>query len=140
MNSSKQPIGYKLTAAREDLSLSIEDVVSILKIKQKTIQALEEDAYPNQVIDIFTKGQLVSYCKLLKIEPQIMLNTLEAKGYDFQSEATVIMKKSYILPPKYKKICMGILALLAFIWMIPESHEEKATFTQPLIQDYNYEY
>lgn len=140
MNSSKQPIGYRLTSAREQLSLSIDDVVSILKIKAKVIIALEQDAYPNQMIDIFTKGQLVSYCKLLKIEPQIILNTLEAKGYDFQADNPTLEPNKRKFNPLLKKLIIGMGIILAIIGIIPTHQEETATFTQPLIKDYNYEY
>lgn len=137
MNISKVPVGYRLTQARKSLSLSIDDVVSILKIKQKAISMMEEDKYPHQAIDVFTKGQLVGYCRLLKLDPQLIINLLEAKGYDFPlNESTKIDLPKRRYP---KKLLIAIVLIGLLFYFIPETSTQTHQVTQPLKRDLQYE-
>mgnify|MGYP001193867545 CR=1 FL=1 len=142
MTSNILPVGHKLTSAREALMLSVADVVAILKIKEPIISMLEQDSYPEQMIDIFTKGQLVAYCKLLKLDSQVILNSLEAKGYDFKKDTREPIKTTHTkTPSKHLKpiAFLGIL-LTAYLFLQPSQEKKATTFTQPIIQSKHYEH
>ncbi len=139
--TSTLPIGNQLRDARDAQSLGVHDIEAILKIKATVIDMLESDDYQSQKIDVFTKGQLISYCKLLNINPQKIINCLEAKGYDFptiQKAEPVMTKKSY---PINLKILLPVFVLIIFIYALTGTEEvsEQPRFTQPLKQESYYD-
>ena len=146
MNNA-EPIGKQLQKARDALSLALHDVEAILKIKAPVIQMLENDAYPSQNIDVFVKGQLISYCKLLNINAQTIINCLEAKGYDFplgqqppQNTHSKPSNKSskrilFIMICSLIMICM----LISIVSSSSTSAPSKPSFTQPIKLEPHYD-
>ena len=141
MSNDTLPVGQDLRLAREALSLSISDVIAILKIKQQVIEMIESDQYPEQTIDIFIKGHIVTYSKLLKINPQTIINKLEAKGYDFpiQKSKEPSSKKKQ---PSRKKFQLLILMIIGYSFIQsfnvqPTKKERK--ITPPMLQEKYYE-
>ncbi|MEC7030191.1 MAG: helix-turn-helix transcriptional regulator [Pseudomonadota bacterium] len=142
MNSS-HPIGRQLAQARSAQSLAIHDIEAILKIKPAVIEMLESDQYPSQNIDVFLKGQLISYCKLLNINPQTIINCLEAKGYDFPlgqqtpKEAPKAKQKSFKLAAALPIISI----IMVYIAFTGSDSPEKAQhqFTQPIKIEQHYD-
>ena len=141
MNS--EPIGKQLQAARDAQSLAIYDIEAILKIKAPVIEMLENDLYPSQNIDVFIKGQLISYCKLLNINPQTIINCLESKGYDFPLSE---QKQTATQAPQPKRripvITLSVLAVLILYFAFTGTQEQdqaKPLFTQPLKIEQHYD-
>lgn len=124
MSGQHTPIGQQFIETRERLSLSLDDIVSILRIKPQVLQIIEQDAYPSQEIDIFLKGYIVTYSRLLKIDPQTILNQLEAKGYNFPKD---IMKEKRKERSQKSNYLWGIpvVVFLLFILMPKSQQEEK---------------
>lgn len=141
MNS--EPIGRQLQAARDAQSLAIYDVEAILKIKAPVIEMLENDLYPSQNIDVFIKGQLISYCKLLNVNSQTIINCLESKGYDFPLGEK---KQPSSQPPRPKRklpvMTLSGLAAIILYYAFTGSQEPTPTkplFTQPLTIEQHYD-
>ena len=141
MSNDTIPVGQDLKLAREALSLSISDVIAILKIKQQVIEIIESDQYPEQTLDIFIKGHIVTYSKLLKVNPQTIINKLEAKGYDFpikqNNENNTIQKTT-----STRKIQALLLIVLGYIiiqsiHITPQTNTRK--ITPPMLQEKYYE-
>ena len=94
---------------------------------------IENDSYPSQTIDIFLKGHIMAYCKLLKVNPQTIINHLEAKGYDFPKQRvpevkTPTKKKSY----KWWVIWISIPIAIAL--MLPTADTKPTNeITRPII-------
>jgi cytoskeleton protein RodZ len=80
----QQPImsvGSQLRAAREQLGLSVDDVVSKIKLAPRQITALEADDFKVLPETAFVRGFVRSYAKLLQLDPQPLLDALPtAKG------------------------------------------------------------
>ncbi|MCP8351858.1 helix-turn-helix domain-containing protein [Candidatus Synchoanobacter obligatus] len=142
MAKNNTPVGQELAHTRDLLSLSVQEVMSILKMKESTIQMLEKDLYPSQNIDVFTKAHLVSYCKVLNINAQTMINKLEAKGYNFPSAKTVKeqpeLSKSY--GRKKQTIALGIFIIYMGMYLMSKPAETvEHTIASPLTSEVLYE-
>ena len=141
--TNSEPIGKQLKAARDAQSLAVYDVEAILKIKAPVIEMLENDLYPSQNIDVFIKGQLISYCKLLNINSQTIINCLESKGYDFplgeKKEApTQTAKPKRRIPV----VTLSFLVALILYFSFTGSQEQaphQPLFTQPLKIEQHYD-
>jgi cytoskeleton protein RodZ len=66
-----------LSAAREELNLSVSDVARHLKLSPAQVEALEEGAYDRLPGRVFVRGFLRNYAKLLGIDPQPLLRSIE---------------------------------------------------------------
>jgi cytoskeleton protein RodZ len=69
--------GALLAAAREELNLSVSDVARHLKLSPAQVEALEEDAFDRLPGRVFVRGFLRNYAKLLGIDPQPLLRTID---------------------------------------------------------------
>ena len=142
MNSETAPIGHELKIARETLALTINDVMAILKIKPQVVEMIEGDHYPNQTLDVFTKGHIVAYSKLLKVNPQTIINKLEAKGYDFPApkQANEAEEKPKSLSFPKKPLIIGGLAIYAFISLVSyQKPKQERSITPPVLQGTYYQ-
>ena len=138
MNERQIPIGQQLVEASKKQSLSRDDILSILKIRAHILDIIEKDQYPSQEIDVFLKGHIVAYCRLLKITPQTILNQLEAKGYDFSKP------KKNKRPIDNRRNKYWLLLLIPFVMLLllissePRT-QKKHKIVQPLSLEYQYE-
>ena len=71
--------GGVLTAARHALDLSVTDVARHLKLSPAQVEALEQGAYDRLPGRVFVRGFLRNYAKLLGIDPQPLLRSIEAE-------------------------------------------------------------
>ena len=131
-------VGYLLTKAREEQSLSIDEVVSILKVRRQIIDTIENDGYTDQRIDVYFRGHIVAYCRLLNLNHKNILNNLEAKGYDlYQQEtpkATPNSKKGH--SPKIMLSLTFVCILMTIYHYLPaaSSPQQRSSVTKPFIQ------
>jgi cytoskeleton protein RodZ len=72
-------VGRTLAAAREDMNLSVSDVARHLKISPAQVEALEKGAYERLPGRVFVRGFLRNYAKLLGLEPEPLLRSIEAQ-------------------------------------------------------------
>lgn len=130
--SSTTPIGQQLIEGRQSIGLSRADVISILRIREQILDIIEGDLYPEQTIDVFLKGHIVAYCRLIKITPQTILNQLESKGYDFPRPLARNLEDK----PKrklHKHLWILPVGLIVF-WIlssIPSTSEPARSIAQP---------
>jgi cytoskeleton protein RodZ len=69
--------GAVLAAAREELNLSIAEVARHLKLSPAQVEALEAGAYDRLPGRVFVRGFLRNYAKLLGIDPEPLLRSIE---------------------------------------------------------------
>lgn len=72
-------VGLLLRKAREARGLSVADVVSALKYSPRQIEALEADEMPLAPGNVFVRGIVRSYARLLKLDPEPLLALIEAE-------------------------------------------------------------
>ncbi|MFA6971767.1 MAG: RodZ domain-containing protein [Gallionella sp.] len=75
-DATRPSVGALLRAGRERLGLSIEDVVTKIKLAPRQIVALEADDFQALPETTFLRGFVRSYAKLLQLEVQPLLDAL----------------------------------------------------------------
>jgi cytoskeleton protein RodZ len=71
--------GSVLAAARHALNLSVNDVARHLKLSPAQVEALEQGTYERLPGRVFVRGFLRNYAKLLGIDPQPLLRSIESE-------------------------------------------------------------
>lgn len=66
-------IGYKLKKAREKKGYSLEDIQNITKLRMKYIKAIEENDFSVFSGDIYAKGSIRNYAKIVGLDPGELL-------------------------------------------------------------------
>jgi cytoskeleton protein RodZ len=103
--------GRILRAAREELNYSIEQVAQELHLRPSVVLAMEEEKYDDFSSDVFLKGYFRSYCRLVNLHEQRMVDLLESqlqglkKGID---DAAQLIKKDK-QAKKQKKVLIGLV-------------------------------
>lgn len=130
MSDSQILVGQQLAEARLNQGLSREDVISILRIRESILDTIESDDYPEQVIDVFMKGHIETYCRLLKKNPQTILNQLESKGYDFPKPLAREVKEARRFQFNFRYLLPLVFFALLMLFS-PSSNEPKRNITKP---------
>lgn len=136
MSGQKYPVGQQFIDARNQMGLSREDVLSVLRIRESLLDIMEKDHYPNRVIDVFLKGHLSTYAKFLKINPQTILNQLESKGYDFPEPLATKDRKKQVKRKNYSFTMIVIGFCLVLLFLSREPQEETRVIAKPYYQEY----
>jgi cytoskeleton protein RodZ len=74
-----ESIGAQLARAREERGLAISDVAQQLKFAPRQLEALEQDKFEQLPGGTFVRGMVRSYARLLKIEPEPLLDALSGR-------------------------------------------------------------
>lgn len=69
--------GLILKSAREEMSLSLEQVASDLHLRPAVVRAIEEEDYDEFSSDVFLKGYFRTYCRLVNLHEARMMDVLE---------------------------------------------------------------
>jgi cytoskeleton protein RodZ len=73
-------LGLLLRKAREARGLSVTDVVQTLKFSSRQIEAIESDDVEALPGSVFVRGLIRSYARLLKLDPEPLLDVLDASA------------------------------------------------------------
>jgi cytoskeletal protein RodZ len=69
--------GLILKSAREEMSLSLEQVAHKLHLRPAVVKAIEEENYNEFSSDVFLKGYFRTYCRLVNLHEARMMDVLE---------------------------------------------------------------
>ncbi|MEM7196129.1 MAG: helix-turn-helix domain-containing protein [Pseudomonadota bacterium] len=69
--------GQILSSRRQSWDVSVEDIAANLNLGVETIEAIEQDAYDRLPGSTFVKGYIRSYAKLLELDAEKVLETLD---------------------------------------------------------------
>jgi len=130
--------GRILRAAREELNYSLDQVAQELHLRPSVVLAMEEEKYDDFSSDVFLKGYFRSYCRLVNLHEERMVDLLESqlKGLqkDIEDAAHLIKKEKQV--KKQKKAFIGLLlaALIVGIFSFLISLFYKGDDTAGLIE------
>lgn len=86
-------IGEKLRQARESASYSVAYVAGQTHLKEQVILALENDQFDQLPNDVFIKGYIRSYAKLLELDPKELLSSyLSDRGLETETVVPQVKK------------------------------------------------
>ena len=136
MNQDNKPVGREISLAREAKDLTIEQACQLLKIRPEQMQIIEHDNYGSDHLDTYQIGYIQAYCKLVKLDAQVIINRLEAKGYYLVKpqqchEAKPIKKRS-----KTPMILVAS-ATLAYFLLGNKPAEQVSTYQAPVPFNYD---
>lgn len=117
--TSSQP-GLILKTAREEMSLSIEQVAQELHLRPAVVKALEEENYSEFNSDVFLKGYFRTYCRLVKLHEDRMVEILD-KQLGLIKDKTESAREQEIkalLSRKRRKTVVTILVFLVCAGLI----------------------
>ena len=121
-------IGVELRTAREALGLGLGQVAQQLKFAPRQLEALEEERFDQLPGGTFARGMVRSYARLLKLDPEPLVNRL---GEQVDASNTERMAERYREPVPFSDsarrstvIYLGLsllvlvaVALFAYQWM-----------------------
>lgn len=112
--------GLILKAAREEMSLSLEQVAHKLHLRPAVVRAMEEQNYDEFSSDVFLKGYYRTYCRLVNLHEKRMMDLLDQqllsrKKIVDQKELLVVKHKQAI---KRKKLFITSAVFLACVILI----------------------
>ena len=126
-------IGETLKRARESASFSIEHVVSHTHLSTDVIQALEEERFDQLPGEVFVRGYLRTYSKLLEIDGQPLIDAYDRiKPAEIKPARTSIKKKrrSIGVDPVVIWSTVAVATILIGLVMTWWSHQETAVPVQ----------
>ncbi len=75
--AEQNPIGYALRLERERSGLSLLEVSRISRVPLKSLEALEDGRFDDLPGDVFSRGFLRSYARVLQVEPTPLLEAFD---------------------------------------------------------------
>lgn len=71
------PLGAQLQSARETLRMERKDAAAQLRLNESIIEMIENNTFPNSMPQIFIRGYIRSYGKLLQLPEDVIVAGLE---------------------------------------------------------------
>lgn len=120
---SQIPFGAKLQSAREAMNLDRKDAAAHLRLHEKYIDMMENDAFPKDMPAIFARGYIRAYGKLLQLSEDTIAEGLAPiqahASTPTPAKLTPPVKKTR--PTQNRKLAMrGMTAVIAItmLWMV----------------------
>ena len=117
--------GLILKSAREEMSLSLEQVAHELHLRPAVVRAIEEENYEEFSSDVFLKGYFRTYCRLVNLHETRMMNVLEqqllVRNQRAEHEHHLASKK--VQARKRKRLFITIAVLCVCISLIAFAYQ-----------------
>lgn len=123
-------VGEVLRKKREELGKDLREISETLKIKHSYLKALEEDDFKNLPAEVYTKAYLLSYSKLLGLDPESILKTYNTSQHSEPVNKTInipIVKENKKSQFKYFFIPISIVLLAVIIAAVIFKHNPDST-------------
>lgn len=86
--------GAILKAAREELSMSVSDAADALHLRSKIVEQIESGRYDEFESHVFLRGYFRSYCRLVNLHEERMVELLDALLESRETEERVLRDKA----------------------------------------------
>lgn len=139
--TTEQTFNERLKATRQSLGLSHAQVASTLKLLEKVIIMMEENQYPSDLPNMFIRGYLRSYAKILGIpeaEVKIALDAMQPEPVQIMMElAPEIDNIPPITSSNYKMqfftyaVGVTVVGMVGFWWFGHGSKPKSITAPAP---------
>lgn len=112
--------GAILRAAREEMSLSLEQVANELHLRPSVVKAIEDENYSEFSSDVFLKGYFRSYCRLVNLHETRMMELLDQQLLSRKKEAQdkEQLANKIVLAKKRKKLFITFLVFIAGLALV----------------------
>ena len=122
------PLGAKLQSARESMNLDRKDTAAQLRLNESVIDMIENDSFPTSMPQIFIRGYIRSYGKLLQLSEediQAGLTPLQPKPVIQENQQAApststprepLAKRKFLMQSVTGAIALTMLWLVAAWW------------------------
>src|SRR5574341_690128 len=126
-------VGQELAAAREARGLALADVAQSLKFAQRQLEALEQERFDALPGAPFAKGMVRSYARLLKLDPEPLLERVAGR-FEVPDSSRLAARYHQPVPFSdnarrstlvYLGLSLGVLVLVGAVAY--EWHQERGT-------------
>lgn len=108
--------GLILRTAREELKFSIDHVAHDLHLRASVVQSMENEDYDDFSSDVFLKGYFRSYCRLVNLHEERMVELLEVQLRTRKNEIeNVALNAKKAEKAKFRKKLVSVLFALALV-------------------------
>lgn len=121
---AEMPLGSLLILAREEQELSVEDVANRLRLSPRQIMALENNNFSALPEPMITRGFIRNYARLLRIDPEPLLQAYSAHVPSNNPYAITIPSANILISGKGKRpwlaymVASLVISILLAGWMI----------------------
>jgi len=132
--------GARLSAARQELGMTLEQVADQLKLSYRQVQAIESDEFEKLPKMVIVRGFIRSYAKLLKIDPVPVIACLPSEkiGFELDTDLRPTLATPFLesrtpflgRADNNKKYILGavFLAFAALLFIIAQHFEQSDYF------------
>ncbi len=110
--------GEKLRQARTTLGLTPADVAAKLKLGPRQIEALESEDLAQLPGDVFTRGFVRNYARLVKIDPELLIVPIDINAAIADTITAPSEGVSFASPGLRRWVLLPLLALSFFVLMV----------------------
>ncbi|KZZ10431.1 hypothetical protein A3749_11135, partial [Oleiphilus sp. HI0078] len=108
--------GLILRTAREELKFSIDHVAHDLHLRASVVQSMENEDYDDFSSDVFLKGYFRSYCRLVNLHEERMVELLEVQLRTRKNEIeNVALSAKKAEKAKFRKKLISVMFALALV-------------------------
>jgi len=108
-------VGEILRKRREELGKDLREIAKISKIRYDYLKAIEDEAFEKLPLEVYVKGYIREYAKILNIDPEVVINTYIQQTSPPQAEK----KEAPLEEPAQRKHLKIRYVLLPFLLIIP---------------------
>jgi cytoskeletal protein RodZ len=131
-------VGEILKKRREELGRDLREISNNLRIRHDYLKALEDGDLDKLPAEVYVKGYIQEYAKILNMAPEPLLNTYaEQSAPSLQKSCDVPEEKSIRGNPLRKRYVLIssiviVLGVIAFFQLVPS--QKKSGSTAPVVQ------
>jgi cytoskeletal protein RodZ len=122
---SEKTLGELLKSTRQKKEITLEDAETVTKVKLKYLKALEENNWDILPLDVYTRGFILSYSKLLNIKKDEVLSLFETEAllHRRRQNSELSYNRSFrdikfLITPKllaYSALSLFVLTMVGYI-------------------------
>ncbi|MDQ7786400.1 MAG: DUF4115 domain-containing protein [Thermodesulfovibrionales bacterium] len=133
-------IGETLRKRREELNLELRQISDALKIKYDYLKAIEEGAYERLPADVYVKGYIREYARILNLDPETTLKAY-TQGLGKPQPDQQQPSPDQHTPPKKSRVLYILLplivlfALVVVLWQSPAPEKPNPPEIQPPVAE-----
>lgn len=138
MNTVFQPgFGQQLKSGREALGLTVGDVAAKLKLTARQIENLETENFPQLPGEVFVRGFVRNYARLVSLDPETLLLPVEASMTVANTITAPSEGLTFSSPGVQRWVLLPALGLAIFILLVAVLYHwlregEEALVVQPI--------
>jgi len=132
-------VGEELARARAALGLSLSDVARQLKFATRQIEALEQGRYEELPTGMFARGMVRTYAKLLKLDPEPLVERIAARvAVPDNAAAVATVRRPIPITDSYRRsnliyaalslAILGVIAGVVFEWQRERAGASRLSF------------